>query len=152
MYQASENRLRNVEWQDSTEGTCYSGGRESVCPSGVRIGARVINYKSEVKTSVEMFRRPNTTEEATNGGGFSPISGNEFVVRRSCDRAGIQINRKGSKKSRKDFKDFLEEKKGNLRKELGRKRLWKRKLKVSKKIRRRAPRLPKGLKEANEFP
>ena len=102
MFQASENRSRNGEWRDNTEGTCYLGGSESGCPLGVRTGVLVINYKLEVETSVEIFGRPSTTERVTNGRDFSPVGGDEFVVGKSVDRVGIQNCRRKSKRSKKD--------------------------------------------------
>ena len=112
MLQASENQSRSGEWRDSTEGTCYSGGRGSGCPSEVRTWVLLVNCKSEVETSIEMFRRPNTTKRVTNSGDFSPVGGDEFVIGQSVDRVGIQNYKKGSKRSNK----------GNLRREI-RKRL-----------------------------
>ena len=75
-----------------------------------------MNCKSKVKMSVEIFERPNTMEEATNGGGFSPAGGDEFVVGQSCDRVGIQNCRKGSKRSKKDSKRFSLREEGKFEK------------------------------------
>ena len=51
---------------------------------------------------LEIFGRPNTLEEATNGKGFSPVDGDEFVVGRSCDRVGIRRGKKDLKISQRE--------------------------------------------------